>query len=243
MAKKTCSNGHIYDAGIYGDDCPFCAPQNNIGGKTVISGAVQDSAVQETPKFCSQCGKPLSAGVKFCANCGSAIMGGADDVGGKKTVISPTNDSSNFDDKTQIGTGTKTVISPINDGGGFGGETQIGSGAKTVIYGHAPENEPMARTPEVEAALPPFVAATQVVAPQVVGSHARTIAAVETAREQAAPQKRKGKKAWVIAAGVVVVAGIIAVLFYKSYDPEYYNNRGLAYAWQKNYDKAIADYT
>lgn len=35
MAKKTCSKGHIYDIGVYGDDCPFCPSQDN-GSKTEI---------------------------------------------------------------------------------------------------------------------------------------------------------------------------------------------------------------
>lgn len=42
MAKRTCSNGHIYDSSIYGDNCPFCPSNggggtqlNDIGGGTV----------------------------------------------------------------------------------------------------------------------------------------------------------------------------------------------------------------
>ncbi|GHV20976.1 hypothetical protein FACS189494_05690 [Spirochaetia bacterium] len=112
MAKKTCSNGHIYDTGIYGDYCPFCTPQNNIGGKTVISGANK--------------------------NDGKTII-----EGGNKTVISPTNDSSNFDDKTQIGTG-----------------------AKTVIYGHSPE--PAASVPPMPHIItPPTSPATTVAGVEV----------------------------------------------------------------------------
>ncbi|GMO31123.1 MAG: hypothetical protein Ta2B_12180 [Termitinemataceae bacterium] len=197
MAKKTCPNGHIYDTGIYGDECPFCVTQNNVGGKTVISGAigaVQDSAVQATPKFCPQCGKPLTAGVKFCANCGTAIVSGTG-AGGSVS-----------------GTNGGTMVSGTEDSG-FSGETQIGSGAKTVIYGHTPESEHEARAPQVEAAAAQAESATQIVAPQVVqGSNATVVAAVETAHEQAAPQKKLGKNAWMIAAGVIAVVGVVVAV-------------------------------
>ncbi|GHT50553.1 hypothetical protein FACS1894102_6140 [Spirochaetia bacterium] len=172
MRAKTCPNGHIYDTGIYGDECPFCAPQNNVGGKTVISGALgaaQDSAVPEAPKFCPQCGKPLTAGVKFCANCGTAIVSGTEG----DTMVSGTND------------------------GGFSGETQIGSGAKTVIYGHTPESESAARVPQAEAAAAQAAGATQVATPQVVqGSQVGVVAGVKAGTQGFfAPQKKFGRKA------------------------------------------------
>ena len=40
---------------------------------TPASAAPQSASTHPTPKFCSNCGSPLSPGAKFCSNCGNRI--------------------------------------------------------------------------------------------------------------------------------------------------------------------------
>ncbi len=45
MAKKTCSKGHIYDSGIYGDNCPFCPSSGTQVNDTNKTDGVESTAV------------------------------------------------------------------------------------------------------------------------------------------------------------------------------------------------------
>lgn len=46
MAKKTCPNGHVYDPGIYGDQCPLCP-----AGVSAPMGAGPETHLGTAPSF------------------------------------------------------------------------------------------------------------------------------------------------------------------------------------------------
>lgn len=82
MATRRCKNGHLYDASIYGDNCPCCP---STGGETIVNGG-NNNAEQHT------------IGLENINNGGGTIGGTANTVhldpanlGGGHTVIKRTN--------------------------------------------------------------------------------------------------------------------------------------------------------
>lgn len=57
MPKKVCPNGHIYDASIYGDECPLCPKGGGIGPQ-VYPGQNKNVVMPDA----TQAGPPMSAG-------------------------------------------------------------------------------------------------------------------------------------------------------------------------------------
>lgn len=97
MAKKQCKNGHIYDSGIYGDNCPFCPAQGgggtevNAGNRTVVNngegtGATAQAAGNRT-FVGGETGPTIPVGGNSDAPGGGTVIrpaGGSGSGGGKK---------------------------------------------------------------------------------------------------------------------------------------------------------------
>lgn len=47
---------------------------NTAQGANTASGGTSGEAQGRTPKFCSNCGSPLTPGAKFCSNCGAKVQ-------------------------------------------------------------------------------------------------------------------------------------------------------------------------
>lgn len=83
MAKKQCKNGHIYDSGIYGDNCPFCPAQGggtevNAGNRTVVNNGEAAGGPGERTFAAGETGPTIPVGDNF-------------DMPGGGTVIRPVN--------------------------------------------------------------------------------------------------------------------------------------------------------
>ena len=95
MATKKCSNGHVYDASIYGDNCPFCPPSRPRTRVITNESESENPSGPTKPMWDSAGGyKPTQP------------MNGNDAPGGGRTVISHSNSSG----LTTVGGGSNRLL-------------------------------------------------------------------------------------------------------------------------------------
>lgn len=66
MAKKTCKNGHVYDASIYGQSCPFCPKEDDEKTRISVNMGSADIPTGEETR--------LSGSIRFSESTRRSVM-------------------------------------------------------------------------------------------------------------------------------------------------------------------------